>query len=235
MDGSNAAFLLDDPFVSARVSQPRGGILYVEDFDADNSAQANAAQDTLPPPEPTYSAAELEAARQAGRQDGIQQAIEDARLIQMQMHAAALQSLTDGLAGARAALQAVAQAHATQTAQAILAILQAALPATMRAHAPGETQAMLMALGPGLACEPELRVRAHPDMADTVRESLIALLPDQTCVLSVCADPALALGDVIMAWQDGRASRDTAAIWTQIRAALAPLALPTIEELCRGC
>jgi flagellar assembly protein FliH len=235
MDGSGSAFLLDEQFVSARMPQPRGGILYVEDFDADPSAQDHAAQDALPPPEPTFSAAELEAARQAGRQDGMQQATEDARLIQMQMHAASLQSLTDGLVAARASLQSVAQAHAAQTARAVFGILQAALPAAMRTHAAVEAQAMLAALAPGLTCEPELRVRAHPDMADTVRESLIALLPDQTCVLSVCADPALAPGDVIVAWQDGRARRDTGAIWSQIRAALAPLALPTIEELCRGC
>jgi hypothetical protein len=104
----------------------------------------------------------------------------------------------------------------------------------MRRHAAAEVGAMIEALSPGLACEPELRVRAHPDLADLAREALIGQLPGDGCVLSVCADPALAPGDICIAWQDGRATRDCGAIWARIAEALAPLQLPLLEDIDLG-
>ena len=140
-------------------------------------------------------------------------------------------ALADGLTASRACLDNVADRHATEVTRTILAILQAAVPVTMRNHASGELQGMFEALSRGLACEPELRVRAHPDLADFVRETLIRLLPDERCILSVCADAALGPGDVIVAWQDGHARRDCAQIWAAISAALAPLGLPKLKDI----
>jgi hypothetical protein len=113
-------------------------------------------------------------------------------------------------------------------------MLLAALPATMARHGACELEAVLRAILPGLRCAPELRARAHPSMADHVRDTLMAQLPPEMNQVSVAADTTLAPGDVLVAWTDGRAIRDGAAIWTTIRTALAPLDLPPIEEICRG-
>jgi flagellar assembly protein FliH len=236
MDGSNAAFLLD-PIGSSSVASRAGagapsGILYVEDFDAESGLQQDA--EPAVPPAPSYTQAELDAAVEAGRQRGGQEALSESALLQSQLQTAALTSLTDALAAARASLEAVACRHAEETARTILAILQGAIPATQRAHAAIELRAILGALTPGLLCEPQLRVRAHPNHADMIREHLIAVLPAETCSLTVTADSTLEEGDITLAWQDGQAKRDCAALRACIAAALAPLRLPSLEEICHG-
>ncbi len=234
MDGSNAAILFDTLPGSRRGAPMTAGILYIEDFDAEPDVFETAAAEPTPAPDPVFTAAELEAAREAGRQEGFQASLADATLLQAQLQSAALQSLADGIAAARTSLDSVADAHAADLARTLLGVLRAAVPATMRVHAAAEVGAVLQALAPGLRAEPELRVRTHPDHADTLREALVALTAEDSCVLSVTTDANLAPGDVKIAWQDGYARRDTAAIWTQVQAALAPLNLPTLKELCHG-
>jgi flagellar biosynthesis/type III secretory pathway protein FliH len=232
MDGSNAAFLLDMPGVSRAMPPAGNGILYMEDFD---NAPETVAE--MPAPAlalPVCTDEDVRSARAEGYAAGVAACVADARLMQAQLQSAALQTLADGLASARAELACIATGHAEATARMMLAILKAAVPAAMRRHACGEMGAMVEALSPGLVCEPELRVRAHPDLADAAREALIGQLPGDGCVLSVCADPALAPGDICVAWQDGRAMRDCGAIWAQIVEALAPLQLPLLEDIDRG-
>ena len=235
MDGSNAAFLLDAPLFSDAAGARACGILYVEDFD--DRPPAPRVEATPEPAPPSFSAQDLAQAREAGRQEGLATALADAQLLQAQLQLAALQSLADGLAATRSAHDGLVRECAEQMAQTTLAVLQAALPATMHRHQRAELQALVAALAPGLACEPELRVRAHPDLAEFVREALIGALQGSDCVLSVCADPALQPGDVLIAWQDGQARRDCTATWRAVCEALGPLGLPSFEEVChaRGC
>ena len=235
MDGSNAAFLLDTELFSEAARAPACGILYVEDFD--EKPQPPRAEAAPEPVAPSFSAVELAEAREAGRQEGVAASLADAQLLQAQLQLAAMQSLADGLAATRSTYDDIVRNAADQAAQTILAVLQAVLPAVMRRHDRTELQALIAALAPGLACEPELRVRAHPDLAEFVREALMGALQTTDCVLSVCADSALQPGDVRLAWQDGQARRDCAATWMAVSEALAPLGLPSLEEVChaRGC
>ena len=235
MDGSNAAFLLDTKLFSEPAGPVACGILYVEDFD--DPPQAPRAEAVPEPAAPSFSALELAQAREAGRQEGLAASLADAQLLQAQLQLAAMQSLVDGLAATRATYDELVRNSASETSRTILAVLQAVLPAVMRQHYRTELQALIAALAPGLACEPELRVRAHPGLAEFVRETLMAALQTTDCVLSVCADPALQPGDVLIAWQDGHARRDCAATWMAVSEALAPLGLPSLEEVChaRGC
>ncbi len=235
MDGSNAAFLLDTPLFSDSAGSPACGILYVEDFD---DKPHTARKETAPEPAlPSFSALELSQAREAGRQEGLAAALADAQLLHAQLQLAAMQSLADGLSATRSTYDDIVSGSAEQTSQTILAVLQAALPAVMSRHDRAELQALVAAVAPQLACEPELRVRAHPDLAEFVRETLMSALRTTDCVLSVCADTSLQPGDVLLTWQDGQARRDCAATWMAISVALAPLGLPTLEEVChaRGC
>jgi hypothetical protein len=237
MDGSG--FLFDLP-VSASLDEvfrlgDTDGILYVEDFDAPPPLVVEPAPKPAPePPPPVFTKAEVLAAHAAGREEGVQAALDDARLLQAQMQAAATQALADALCAGRGDLERIAAQHADSTARAVLAILQAAVPETMARHAQTELAAVIAALLPGLRCEQELRVRAHPDLADHVRCSLIDLLDGEGGVLSVAADPALAPGDIQITWSDGGARRDCTEIYADILDALAPLGLPALEEICCG-
>ena len=230
MDGTNAAFLFDSPLFSEPAGPLACGILYVEDFD--DTPREPRAEIVCEPPAPSFSADELLQAREAGRQEGLAAALADAQLLQAQLQLAATQSLVDGLAATRSTFAEIVGGSAERVSQTILAVLQAALPTVMRRHDTIELQAMIAALAPGLACEPQLRVRAHPDLAEFVRESLMSALQTTDCVLSVCADPSLQAGDVLITWQDGQARRDCASAWKTIAGVLAPLGLPSFEEVC---
>ena len=232
MDGSASAFLYDPPFLSKTMDDHGGGILYMEDFDYELRTKE-------PPPDlrepvaiPLLTQADLDLAREEGRVEGLQSALADATHTRVQLETAALQSLGDSLVAARGVLERVATQHAAECVRAVLAMLLAALPATMGRHGGAEIESMLAALLPGLSCEPELRVRTHPDQADMVREHLAEKLPSTGVVLSVVADVKLKPGDVAVAWQQGQARRDCKALWNAVRAAVASIDLPSIEELC---
>ncbi len=232
MDGSNAAFLFESPLFSTQESRPVGGILYIEDFD-----DKPAASHTEPVPAsvvPSYSAEDLAQAREAGRQEGLAAAFAEAQLVQSQLQSAATQSLADGIAATRSVVAELVQGAAEQVSLTLLAILRAALPAVMGRHNEAELRAMISALAPGIAAEPELRVRAHPDLAEFIRETLISVLETTSCVLSVCADSSLQPGDVLVAWQDGQMRRNCRETWSAITEALAPLGLQTFEEIYDG-
>jgi flagellar assembly protein FliH len=239
MDGSASRFAPDLP-QGATIGNVFGlgscdGILYIEDFDAPAPEEAEQLAPPEPvPQDPVFSAADIEAAHAAGRREGMEAALADALLVQGQLQAASTQALADSLDAARAALERVAAHHADQASRAVLAILRAAIPATMAAHGKTEIEGVVQALLPGLRCEPDLRVRTHPDNADFVRETLIDMLGADGGVLSVSPAPSLAPGDIQILWEDGQARRDCASIYADIATALAPLDLPKLEDICHG-
>jgi hypothetical protein len=240
MDGSAATYLRDLPgalqFDDVFGLGRSDGILYVEDFDAPPAKpKVEAPAPPAPVPvEPVFSRADLDAAREAGRQAGLQEALADAHLLQAQLQAAASQALADAMSASRTAMERVVHRQAEAAAGTVLAILRAAVPRVMATHAEGELQAVIAALLPGLRSEPELRVRAHPDLADYVRETLSAFLAADGGVIAVSADPLLAPGDLQIFWQDGCARRDCSAIYAEIVSALAPLRLPAHQEILNG-
>jgi flagellar assembly protein FliH len=235
MDGSSSNYLHENPSAS-RVGDMFGfgrsdGILYIEDFDAPPPAQ------TEPEPAaqaPVFTAADLQAAREAGRQEGMLEALSDANLLQVQLQAAATQALADSMTAARGAAERVVAARADEATRTLLAILQAAVPHSMKALAKSEVQGLVATLLPGLRSEAELRVRTHADLADFVRETLANLMTDSSLVLSVSADETLLPGDIQLSWNEGSAQRDCRAIYADIVKALAPLRLPALEEICDG-
>jgi flagellar biosynthesis/type III secretory pathway protein FliH len=233
MDTLTSSFLRDAPYLSSFSDSYDGGILYVEDFDYEPRVEARRVEDEKPAPPVIrlLTQDDLDAARSEGRIEGQQAALADAFLLQSDLRVAALQAIGDSLNVARATLERVAGHHGSECARTIFAMMQAAVPTIMAQHGSQEMQAMLDALLPGLVCEPELRVRAHPELADLVRESLVDRLPADGIVLSVVADPKLSPGDVEVAWQHGQAKRDCKAIFQAIRLALKPLSLPIIEEI----
>ncbi len=236
MDGSTSNYLHQDP-ASSHLGDMFGlgrsdGILYIEDFDAPPPPPPPSQEPTAT--EPVFTLADLEAAREAGRQEGMQAALSDANLLQVQLQAAATQALSDSLAAARAGLERLVAQRADEATRTILAMLQAALPHSMKMLAKTELHGIVATLLPGLRSETELRVRAHPELSDFVRETLANLLTECSLVLSVSADETLLPGDIAVFWHEGSAQRDCRSIYNDIVKALAPLRLPALEEICDG-
>ena len=227
-----------DPRIERRHSPSPGaaagsqGILYAEDFDLPlDEAPA-------PPPAavaPLFSAADLEAARAAGREAGFAAATEDQAIKRAGLETAALQSLADAVAATRHDAAAIADARAEALAGTMLAVLSAAVPALTAAHADVELSAILAVLLPGLRTEPVVRARIHPDLEDRLRAAWGRMSQGEPAGdLQLTADPAMARGDFRLSWADGRATRDTAGIWDAIRGALAPFDMPSLQEIVHG-
>jgi flagellar biosynthesis/type III secretory pathway protein FliH len=207
-----------------------GGILYIEDFD-----------DTAPPPAPepeivapSYNRGELDAAREGGRQAGLEEARIEHQTVQAQLRTATLAAIGDALATARADAGAVAQHMADELAATLLALLAAALPAAAQACAGSEIAALLAAILPPLSREPALLVRVHPAVAPDIEAIIARTWPAQATRITVTPDAALEAGDVAVTWAEGEAVRDTKSVWNDLRAALAPYGLPSLDALLKG-
>jgi flagellar biosynthesis/type III secretory pathway protein FliH len=204
------------------------GILFVEDFDQPAPVLA-------PPPaepeiiEPRFCEADIQAAHAAGRELGMVAGRTEHAAVQSELSAAALAAIGDALAATREDAAAVAQHAAEDLAGTMLAVLQAALPAATDAMAGGEVDALLRTLLPALTREPDVQIRVHADLVDTVTASLHTVLPQFGGRLMISGDAALARTDVEVIWQNGEARRDCAALWAELREVLAPYGLPEID------
>jgi hypothetical protein len=209
------------------------GILFVEDFD----------QKPVDPPDetaepeiiaPVFTEADMDAAREAGRQAGLLEARTEHHAVQSQLCAAAMAAIGDALAATRGDAEAVAQSVAEDAASAMLALLQAALPAAADALAGSEVVALLAVLLPALRREPDVEVRLHPDALPGVADELNGIFANYAGRLTLTADGTLAPADAKIVWQGGEAVRDTAKLWNDIRTALLPYALPSVATILKG-
>jgi flagellar biosynthesis/type III secretory pathway protein FliH len=201
--------------------RPQGGTLFAEDFDLPAAGP--------PAAEPMFSAAELSASREAAWQDG---------------HAAGLQ---DDAAATRRAITTIAEEfaqerhaaaeQAEQSAEAIVHLLLDSLAAifpTLCAHyGDAEVRAIIRVVLPALTQEPAITVRTHPCTAAAVTQELARLDPDLLAHVQTVECDAMSPGDVRIAWRNGAATRDAAALWQQVAAVLAPAGLLRAEAAIR--
>jgi flagellar biosynthesis/type III secretory pathway protein FliH len=78
---------------------------------------------------------------------------------------------------------------------------------------------------PALAREPRVTIRVSPHVVRVVEQELDRLDPELHARVSLAPADAVAPGDVRIAWQDGAAIRDAAALWRKVAETLAPLDL----------
>lgn len=168
--------------------------------------------------EPTFSAADLEAARAEGFAAG-------ERSVTALAEADGAAALADLAATAQAALATLAEvAHAHKVGAVALALTAAdrIAEAALARFPEAAPAAALEALGREVEAAPRLLLRARPDQADAMRDAveqaaLVAGYPGQLVVKS---DPTLAPAAFIFDWGDGRAAFDPAAAAARISEAL---------------
>jgi flagellar assembly protein FliH len=199
-------------------------ILYAEDFDADPVTAP-----PPPPPPPLFTEAELAAACEAARAEGMREGARAAEGEQLALTARALAEIEAALDDAREAAVARAEAAAEEVARLLLAALGAAFPELCSAHGPAEAAAVARTILPALAREPSVSVRAAPRSAAALAAALAAELdrrdPDLAARLRVVPAPGMTEGDVRVAWTDGTATRDVRAVWRGVLDALTPAGL----------
>ena len=212
---------------------PRSGILFAEDFDLPEGfahVLAPAEEDeeeAEPEPEviiPSYSAEELEEAREKGFAAGQRAGREAAQADSEAQIAAALAAITGSLHDAREAAAATASELAEGVTRLLLQGLASLAPALCARHGESEVAAVMALVLPVLRTEPRITVRVNPTLEDGIRARLARFDAELVARVAVIAAD-LPPGDVRIGWRDGEAVRDTTAIWRGIADVLTPLGL----------
>jgi len=184
--------------------------------EAELAAEREAAE--AKPPPPTFSEAELEAARAeglaAGREAGRQEALQSCEQRSSELLATLTQQL-DGLVAERAAMAEEAEKTATTMA---LAIVRKLFPRLAESQTMPEIEAIVIGCLERLRGEPRIVIRVTDDVLDLLSEQLTALtnrdgFEGKVVLLS---DESLAADSVKVEWADGGAERESAKTWAEI-------------------
>lgn len=195
-------------------------ILYAEDFDDPHLPP-------LPepaPPAPSFTADELEAAKQAACAEAVQAARYEWERSALHERTQSLAAIATALADAQHEANRLADTVADGTARTILSMVAGLLPNFCARHGGAEVRILLRHLLPTLAQQPRIGVRVHPAIVDAIREDL-DLLDEELAGCVVLTTAALLPGDARVAWADGALVRDQAAICAAVSAALTELGL----------
>ena len=206
---------------------PRVGALFTEDFDLPAAA---------PEPEviePVFSTRELTAAREAAWREGHAAGLQEATA----SDAAAMRQALVAIAGQFATERDAAAARAEQSAQAIASLLIDSLasvfPSLCARYGDEEVRAIVRTVLPALTQEVAITVRAHPRTTAALAQEIARLDPDLAARVQTVECDAMPPGDVRIAWRNGVATRDAAALWQQVMAILAPAGLLSADVAIR--
>jgi flagellar assembly protein FliH len=213
------------------------GVLFAEDFD--QVEQSLPDPDPTPEPEviePTYTAADIAAAREQGFLDGHAEATTAAATSDQTAIRNALAAIARQLEAARDESAAIADASADAVARLLLQTLATLFPALCARHGEAELTAVLRVVLPALTAEPAITVRANPHNAPALAREIARLDPDLVARIQLVPTDALARGGVRIAWRHGTAVRDAAALWAQVadvlgQAGLLPETAAAIREI----
>ena len=209
-----------DGSVHWRPSPASLGTLFAEDFDR---PQADAAEPEAP--EPVFSAADLAAARTAAWREGNAAGLADTAANDDAATRRAVESIAVQFAAAGEAAVAHAEQSADAIARLLLDSLAAAFPTLCACYGEAEVQAIVRSVLPALTQEPSVTVRANPLTAPAIMREIGRLDPDLGARVRIVECDAMTPGDVRIAWRNGAAVRDAAALWEQVAAVLAPAGL----------
>jgi flagellar assembly protein FliH len=198
------------------------------DFDAIALAEAEAA---ATPPEPTYSQAELAAARKEGFAEGRAKGLAEAATATERLSAQALEAIGRALPGL-AAVQTLALDEYRKAAVAVaVAIAGKIAPEVARAAAAEGIAAFVAERLPELVAEPRVVVRVAAAQLETVKPQLeaIAARCGFSGLLVLLAEDGLAEPDCRIEWADGGTEKILARVAGEIDRAVASYLAETPE------
>ena len=195
------------------------GELFAEDFDRPGAAPRPEAV------EPVFSAAELAVARETAWREGRDAGLLEAASGDAAATRLAVMALAERFAAECGAAAAQAEASAEAIARLLLDCLAANFPALCARYGDGEVRAIVRAVLPVLTQEPTIAVRAHPRTTKAVTQAIAGLDPDLAARVQAVECDAMSPGDIRIAWHNGAATRDAAALWQQVAAVLVPAGL----------
>ncbi|MGD1880338.1 MAG: hypothetical protein ACFB13_22900 [Kiloniellaceae bacterium] len=171
-----------------------------------------------PPPAPTFSEEELEAARQAAFAEGKADGLAEAEANQANRLAEAVAELPPLFDRLAQDLAAQADGQRRETLEAAITVVRKLFPHLAREHGLDETRAVIEQCLERLRDEPRLVIRSADEDLDALKEHIEASAAHSAFdgKLVFLADDRLAPGDLRLEWADGGAERDQAGLWKEI-------------------
>ena len=199
--------------------------LFDQSFDQPDAPRAGAPARKAPPPppEPTFSKAELETARQAGVAAGREAALAEAAQ-SIEAHAAtALSSLVSGVADVLAARQSAIDEAQRQACEAMRALVHKVAPALSRKAPLVELETLIADCLREAFDEPRIVLRVADGVFEAIQRRLAAIAEGVGYAGKVVllADETLGPGDARVEWAEGGAERDQRRLMRDIDGALA--------------
>ena len=176
-----------------------------------------------PAPEPTFTRAELAAARAAGEAQGRDAALAEAAQAVEALAAAALSSLADGVRRALESREACAAETQRRALETTRVVLRKAAPALSRKAPLAEIESVVVDCLREILDEPRVVLRVADSLFEAVQQRLGAITAATGFAGKVVllADETLSPGDARVEWADGGAERDTNRLMRDIDGALA--------------
>lgn len=196
--------------------------LFDRDFDA--PTQPSVASESAEPMEatepevPTFSEEDVVAAEQKGYAEGREDGIREAAEATEREIADALASMPEKLAQLFQLQEAANRSVAEETLAVATAIARKAFPDLNARNALGEIERMVRDVLESVIDEPRVQIFVAPALRDPLSERLatIAERVGYDGRIAVAADKSLKRGDCRVEWNNGGATRNLEALWTQI-------------------
>ena len=183
------------------------------------------------PPEPTFSAAELAAARSEGEAQGRAVALQEALASDEHAVTKSLEQLGLQMEGLLRGLKVVTEEHRVQCLRLSLAVLRKLFPRLSENHGLSEIERVIAdALG-RLQEEPRIVVRVADGLLDALNKRIdpVAQRAGFEGKIVLIADEDLSPGAVRVEWADGGAEREPESNWSDIEAMI-DAAIPDAHE-----
>ena len=192
--------------------------LFDTSFDAERVSQPDPNDEPEAPPEPTYSAAELEDARQAGYQAGHKAALLEAASNIEREILQLLEQIREQFSTV-AEVQTQANRQMLQDgAEVAVGVMRKLMPATVAQHGTTEVDAFITDCLQHLIGHPRITVWVSPLHVADIEKRLDALLAE--CGFEgrflVEEDDTLGQADCRLEWPGGSAERSVAQVWHEI-------------------
>jgi flagellar assembly protein FliH len=201
--------------------------LFADDFDAIDAAGRRAATSAPepPPPLPTYSQEQLEAACAEARAEGYTRGIADAAVSEAATIAATLARIGEQLANAAEQAGRVAEENSEAFGKLLFSAMVAGFPLLRTQHGEAELRRMLKRAMPGLVREAHVTFKVHPTMVPVIQAELAAVPLKEQQHMTIEPTEAIPPGDARISWPYGGLVRDTVKIHNAITEILQPLGL----------
>ncbi len=187
----------------------------------------------LPPPEPTFSKAEVEAAREEGHKAGREEMRTEAEAATETSAMLALNALAEHFAELSAAQEAAIEEIRRESVAIACAVTRKMFPNLAKDMALPEIESVIHTCLREYITEPRIFVRVHEDVREMVKEKTDPIV-EQTGFqgdLIVVAEPGLGRSDCVLEWGAGGAERRTEWLWQNIDREVADSLGVAVEEL----